>query len=194
MKKNKSMRLAAVLLVLVLLTTSVIGGTFAKYTGAAEATDSARVAKWDIQLNGQSITKTFNIDLFNTVYDENGTDAEDHIKVADGSIIAPGTAGSFDIDLTNNSEVTAEYTIDYTVSNPANIPVKFSLDGTDWKDSIDDLDVTTPETIAIGETESTITVYWQWVFNGDDNVDTALGLKGTNAIIVSAKVTVDQVD
>ena len=46
MKKNRMMRLASVLLVCVLLTTSVISGTFAKYVTSVESTDEARVANW----------------------------------------------------------------------------------------------------------------------------------------------------
>lgn len=48
MKKNRMMRLASGLLVAVLLTTSVISGTFAKYTTSASSQDSARVAKWGV--------------------------------------------------------------------------------------------------------------------------------------------------
>jgi len=48
MKKNKMLRMASALLVLTLLTTSVIGGTFAKYTTTATANDTARVAKWGV--------------------------------------------------------------------------------------------------------------------------------------------------
>lgn len=49
MKKNKMMRLASCLLVAILLTTSVISGTFAKYTTSSTGTDSARVATWGFQ-------------------------------------------------------------------------------------------------------------------------------------------------
>ncbi|MFR0985955.1 MAG: hypothetical protein ACLSFZ_04975 [Frisingicoccus sp.] len=45
MKKNRMMRLASSLLVLTLLTTCVISGTFAKYTTQAGGSDTARVAK-----------------------------------------------------------------------------------------------------------------------------------------------------
>ena len=48
MKKNKMMRLASVLLVCVLLTTSVISGTFAKYVTSDSASDTARVAKFGV--------------------------------------------------------------------------------------------------------------------------------------------------
>ena len=64
MKKNRMMRLASILLVLVLMTSSVVGGTFAKYTTSVEGYDTARVAKWgfepsEIELDG----------LFNYVYE-----------------------------------------------------------------------------------------------------------------------------
>ena len=48
MKKNKMMRLASSLLVAVLLTSSVISGTFAKYVTSDGASDSARVAKFGV--------------------------------------------------------------------------------------------------------------------------------------------------
>ena len=46
MKKNKRMRTASGLMIAALLTTSMISGTFAKYTTADAAQDSARAAKW----------------------------------------------------------------------------------------------------------------------------------------------------
>jgi len=51
MKKNKTLRLASVLLILVMLTTSIIGGTFAKYTTTGSVSDTARVAKWGVVIN-----------------------------------------------------------------------------------------------------------------------------------------------
>ncbi len=50
MKKNKMLRMASALLVLTLLTTCIIGGTFAKYTTSGTATDTARVAKWGVKV------------------------------------------------------------------------------------------------------------------------------------------------
>lgn len=44
MRKNKAMRTAALLLVLVLMTSCFVGGTFAKYTTTASGSESARVA------------------------------------------------------------------------------------------------------------------------------------------------------
>ena len=82
MKKNRMMRLASVLLVCVLLTTSVISGTFAKYVTSAEATDSARVAKWGISMNSTGS------DTFVGLYDSS-VDAID-----DKDVVAPGTSRS----------------------------------------------------------------------------------------------------
>ena len=198
MKKNRMMRLASILLVCVLLSTSVISGTFAKYTSTATASDTATVAKWDIDLNGKRITETFTFDLFATIVDtvDGNTDAH----VATGKIIAPGTKGSFDIKLQNKSQVAAAYTIDYTVTNEAGIPIEFSVDGTNWGDLND---VTTPVTLAMDATDpTTVTVQWRWVFeNGtgealktNDAADTTLGLAGSATITVEAAITVDQVD
>ena len=50
MKKNRMLRTASALLVLTLLTTSTIGGTFAKYVTSGRATDTARVAKWGVEI------------------------------------------------------------------------------------------------------------------------------------------------
>ena len=194
MKKNVMMRVASALLVAVLMTTCAISGTFAKYTSTQTDSDTARVAKWDIKLNGKSITEAFDFDLFKTIIDTKDGAAEGDMAPIDGTVIAPGTKGSFDIVLKNDSEVTAEYVIDYTVTNANNIPVVFSLDGSTWKSDINELDVKTPVGIAIGATAPTITVYWMWAFEGDNAADTTLGLAGTATITVEAKVTVTQVD
>lgn len=50
MKKNKALRAASALLVLTLLTTSIIGGTFAKYVTRGSVNDTARVAKWGVDI------------------------------------------------------------------------------------------------------------------------------------------------
>ena len=52
MKKNTMMRVASALLVAVLLSTCAISGTFAKYVTTASGSDTARVAKWDVQISG----------------------------------------------------------------------------------------------------------------------------------------------
>ena len=62
MKKNVMMRVASIMLVLVLMTSSVISGTFAKYVTDVTTDDSARVARWGVEF-------VTNSDLFATQYD-----------------------------------------------------------------------------------------------------------------------------
>lgn len=98
MKKNKVMRLASVLLVLTLLSTSVISGTFAKYTTSATGSDSARVAKWGVTV--VSTGKMFGEHYNGTTDDKvalaytGSVDSQGAIP-GDGesNIVAPGTKG-----------------------------------------------------------------------------------------------------
>ncbi len=63
MKNRKTLRTLAVLLIMVLLTSCIVGTTFAKYITQANGTDKARVAKW---FNGA--VADVNIDLFESEY------------------------------------------------------------------------------------------------------------------------------
>ena len=54
MKKNNTMRVAAGLAVAALLSTCLVSGTFAKYTTSGESSDTARVAKFGIELTSKS--------------------------------------------------------------------------------------------------------------------------------------------
>lgn len=206
MKKNTMMRVASALLVAVLLTTCAISGTFAKYVSDAESQDEARVARWDIELNGNSINETFNFDLFATVNDTAGATETDVATNATTSIIAPGTSGEFTIKLKNLSEVTAKYGIVYEVDNDAGIPVKFSVDnGNTWTNTLEAVVAhdTNTKLAMNAATTTDIKVMWKWDYergNGaeiatNDGADTAFGEKTTlDTITVSATVTVTQVD
>lgn len=194
MKKSPMLRAAAVMVVLCMALSCAVFGTMAKYTSYVEGSDSVTVAKWSFTQNGTELivdgedAVTFN--LFETITNVDGSD-EEHV---DADRIAPGTAGTFDIAVKNESEVDAEYTIDYTVNNNG-VPVKYSIDGGQtWTDDL--ADVTTAVALDRGETTD-VTVQWQWVFDGDDDVDTALGIAAQNTaaeVSVTAKLTVNQVD
>ena len=207
MKKNTMMRVASALLVAVLLTTCAISGTFAKYVSKASAQDDARVARWDIELNDTSINETFVFDLFATVNDTNDSAETDVATDATTTVIAPGTQGSFDIELLNKSEVTAKYGIQYTVTNVDSIPVKFSVDnGNTWKNTLDEVVAHDENTkLAMDATKATvITVQWKWDYEVgadadavavNDSADTGFGEAATlSAITVKADITVTQVD
>lgn len=97
MKKNKMMRTASGLLVAVLLTTCIISGTFAKYVTTNDASDTARVAKWGVEITAAN-------DLFSTHYavgtgnkPASHVEGEDYTSVTVVSsdettkLVAPGT-------------------------------------------------------------------------------------------------------
>lgn len=100
MKKNKMMRLASVLLVLTLLSTSVISGTFAKYVTSADGSDSARVAKWGVTVDISG--SLFGEDYAAYEEDANKVETDGSNKIiastsqsvhssANDNIVAPGT-------------------------------------------------------------------------------------------------------
>ena len=194
MKKNKTMRIASVVMMAALLSTCAISGTFAKYTSASTGTATARVAKWDIRLgqSEQHMTDEFTFDLFNTTYDNEAVKSATTDKV-----IAPGTTGSFEINIQNKSEVAAKYWIDFTEKKTdPNIPLQYSTDQMNWETDINKLDIKQEAAfeLAIDTTANPVTIYWKWDFNGNDTTDTELGTAGTATVTVTAKVTAEQVD
>ena len=200
--KQNHIRLSALLLILVLTTASMVGGTFAKYTASASGSATARVAKWSFTVGDKDIEReTFSFNLFDTINDTGNTTAE--TDVASGKKIAPGTAGKFQLNLENKSEVSAEYTVKFRASTD-DVPLQYSLTGRDgdWK-AITDL-VSRGE-IAVDATDKTaaVTVYWKWAFEDNtvadyDTKDTALGIAAQAQtppqVTVTATVTATQVD
>ena len=197
-RSSMMVRLVAVLAVVMMFTMCFVGGTFAKYTSSGTGTDTATVAKWSFKVGETDIatTDTFTFDLFKTIKDSDGINNETEMNPVDGSIIAPGTQGSFDLVLTNASQVTAQYAIDYTVTNTGNIPVQFSVDGgAHWTNDLADVAASDSTKLAANSGTTTIKVQWKWDFNGsDDSFDTALGIGGNAVLTVKAEVTATQVD
>lgn len=206
---KKKMSLLVALVFAVVLTGYSVSGTYAKYTSQSVGTDTARVAKWAFTIGDStsSTDKDFTFDLFKTVGDTNAPTADD-TDVKNGTnenIIAPGTEGQFEIELANNSEVNAKYSVVYTVTNANNIPVEFTIDGTNWTKDLATLNVT-DKAINMDGGEDSIIVRWRWTFVGassanfndgsqTDETDTALGEAATAPTIeVKATITANQVD
>lgn len=120
MKKNKMMRIAAVLLVVTLLSTCAISGTFAKYVAKADFEDSVRVAKWGIKIETSSslFSETYAAEdesymlaggtvSVESAYDEDGDEKID-------KVVAPGTSsdqinGGFTARLYGKPEVATRF-------------------------------------------------------------------------------------
>lgn len=110
MKKNVMMRVASIMLVLVLMSSSVISGTFAKYVTDGTSQDKARVAKWGVTVTGSS-------DMFEQTYKKTDTtfvlEDDTVISAADligetgnDDVVAPGTNGKLtDFAVTGTPEV-----------------------------------------------------------------------------------------
>ena len=184
MKKNKMMRIASVLLVAVLLSTCAISGTFAKYTTTVTGTATAKVATWNVAVAGATETFTFN--LFDTLKDSNTTDTETDVDTS-SKIIAPGTSGSFAINITNSSEVNAKYSTVFTVK----------VDGTATEETA--LPFTFDKTgltgnLAMNSGSATIDVDWVWDFLETDAANAADMALAGKTITVEVDVPVEQVD
>ena len=88
MKTNKIMRIASGLLVAVLLSTCVISGTFAKYVSTYDGTDSARVATWAFEIDGEALANDFKFDLFNAKHNTQRLRNCGGVFVGEGKIIS----------------------------------------------------------------------------------------------------------
>lgn len=113
MKHSKLMRASVLLLVLTLITSCFVGGTFAKYVSTGEGSDTARVAKWGVVVEGAG-------DAFAREYETHDESVKEDIGVSvksDVPVIAPGTSGEFKgITLSGTPEVAVKIETDVTVA------------------------------------------------------------------------------
>lgn len=208
MKKNsKLMRASFVLLVLTLITSCFVGGTFAKYVSEGEGTDSARVAKWGVVVTGKG-------DAFAKEYaaDDNSDGISISVK-SDTPVVAPGTSGTFKgVTITGTPEVAVKVetvaTVDLTgdwsgADGSYYCPLVFDINGV----KVSGLDASSTAEFAAelkakiesaangvvpaGEDLATSDkvpvllkggnkISWEWAFEGNDTSDTALGNAAAN--------------
>ena len=209
-KKNyNSIKIFAILLLLVMLVLMLIVGTYAKYTTKIEGSDSSVVAKWAWQINDTDVSKSdteFSFNLFDTIKDTDGNNETD-VKTTK---IAPGTKGGFEIKVENLSEVNANYNLTLKETKGQDISdakIEYSIIGTDkatdWTTDINTFNLT--NTLLDMETGSnTLTVYWRWAYSPSetqDDADTAVGFLAANSasdanktITIEAKLNFTQVD
>ena len=213
--KNKFMRIAAVMLMLCLVTTCAISGTFAKYTDKETATDSARVAKWGISFTVP--TDAENNGSFTPTYTKDEGTFDLTVKAANGTddLVAPGTTGTLVTPIVNGTTevavaITVDATLDLTgweVGGEFYCPIVFKVGSTEIKqdgtnDTADKLEAAVVNAIkaysknyeantAIDEIPAPT---WTWEFEGENDKDTALGTAGTAKIEYSITVTATQIN
>ena len=218
MKKFNATKMMALLMALCLITSTFVGSTLAKYTTSAEASDTARVAKF-----GVTVTAEVQEDGFKTAYDakeevkdaSSAVIAQSVISSNEDAVVAPGTEGKLintsiagTPEVAVNVETVATLTLaGWTVDEGDYCPIEITVDGTTYKkDTMEELKAAVegalnknvnvaPNTNLAEEHEIT----WAWAFEGNDNVkDTALGdaaAAGNAATIkFDIKTTVTQID
>ena len=205
MKKNTFMRLAMALVLLVLVTTSAVGGTFAKYVSEGSYTDKARVAKWGVTVTanaGDLFTSEYDAD--STLNDAFGTAIAKSVVSSNGdALVAPGTSGSLGVMVVEGTpEVAVEIkkvaTLTLTgwiVDGTYYCPIIITVNGTDYdgleyasaddfKDAVEEALTNTNNYQAKTEFNFTDTISWKWNFSNQvsganvkqtDVKDTALG-------------------
>lgn len=191
-KKSYTARLGALALALTLVTTSLMGGTLAKYTTTVEASGSATVAKWAIKAgdkDGGEIISTFTL-------------RETASGVAEGKI-APGTKGELPIyiDLTGTevaTEVKVTISVDdisklptnFVMKNSDNAPITFSGNGTEFE--VYSVQKSAAEAASFNQK---VNISWEWPFeiNNGNESDTTDG-KAAGKATFTVKVTATQLD
>jgi hypothetical protein len=205
MKKNAMLKIAAILLVAVLLTTCAISATFAKYVTSAELdSQSARVAKWGVtvQVTGENVFKNEYGDVVAATEDV----VAPGVKVEDGIVITTnGDAAEVDYKIMSDFKVELNGWGEY-------FPVVFTINGTDVT-----VTKTTPAEIATEVSKAindavaklqtgNVSIGWYWDSNDDasatvdeivadttNKADTVLGNAGSATIAISGTVAAVQI-
>lgn len=213
MKKNKMMRIASVLLVVVLLSTCAISGTFAKYVTAHESSDTARIAYWGFKETEFEINNLFSATYTNVA-------GKDGAKV-----IAPGTDGDATFSFKPQNDTAPEVAYKITVSTTGSSCTEAIVDNTNIQWKLDDGTWgtfaalrTAIEGLSTGATPvpagtfhanwgatSEHTVYWQWLINESSDAADAQNVKDTalanellladlDTVTLVIKIVAEQVD
>lgn len=203
MKKNMMLRTASVLLIAVLMSTCAISGTFAKYVTSGTGSDTARVAKFGVEItaNGSTFAGEYATDDPGV----SGTIAKSVVTSGDNmDLVAPGTSGNMaSMTLSGTPEVAVKvsYVADFALSDNWTVeggkfycPLKICVEGTyvdgltfdnkaDFEAAVEALIKGWTKSYAPGTDLSTVdddsvSVSWEWPFSTseeNDAKDTWLG-------------------
>ena len=213
MKKGVFPRIAAVLMILTLLSTCVVCGTFAKYVTEGSTTATARVAKWGVTIAAQADDSTGNAFLKEYAADTEGTGLTMSVS-ADTAVVAPGTSGVLGtVGVSGTPEVAVMVTFgapdskqvldlgdNWMVGADFYCPLIFTvgetkIDGSTYE-SAEELEEAVATAIvdkntyfeagkdlSTAEVAGGVTIAWEWPISVNDTNDTALGNAETPATI-----------
>ena len=215
MKKNITMRIAAFLFILTMISTCAFATTFAKYTTTGSSSDEARVAKFGVTISAPTATN-----LFKGQYEVEDTsttvDGGLAVKASTaGDVVAPGTSGqlaAFTVKGTPEVAVEVKYEAVLTLSGwladgAEYCPIVFTINSTEYKQEADETVAAFAARVSAAINNSTrvnapnveindsFAFSWEWAFDGDDAKDTALGnLDTAPTISLTISCTVTQID
>ena len=201
-RKNWTMRAAVLMLALVLITSCFVGGTFAKYVTSESGSDTARVAKFGVNINATT-------GMFSKEYAKDDTSftlaANTVVSSNDDKLVAPGTSQNMaEFGLTGTPEVAVRVSYELkkfeltkwtTNGTDEYCPLVFIVNGTEIK--MDDTNTTVAKlqdaviaavnsyskeyaanTDLSQQTNDNLEISWRWDFHtsdANDIKDTALG-------------------
>ena len=220
-KKRNFYILLSIVLMFTLVSACLMGGTLAKYVTSGAGGDTARVAKWGVEV---SALETGANGLFKTEYAayENGASSGAlSVKTSPGeNVVAPGTGekGVSGFSVSGMPEVACRLTVDASASSisgwdydPGGVvkyePVLWTLtdplgseivkNGTfaDLKAALDEITFKFDPLDDLAAKFGSYTIDWSWPFAGDDAGDTYYGNKASApTIFLSYVVTITQID
>lgn len=184
--KNK-LHIKVLLPILLLVLVILLPISYARYTSNYQGPFNIGIAKWDIIINDNSHTDEHTFDLFETI---NNDDVNKNIKV-----LAPGSKGSITFNITNNSDVVSECTIEVLETNNIyDIPILYSLSEDSEYKELEEIEIAKNLEIGLG-LKKTITLYWEWPFFKDElqnQKDNELANNQDAKILITTNVKVNQ--
>lgn len=175
--KKKSIVLM-VMLMLVGITSGLVGKTFAKYTATVNGQATATVAKWAFSSDNTISSLSVNLDQT--------ADPTTLAVVGGQQRIAPGTSGSFQINLNNeHSEVGVNFTLALNSIDNKPTNLKFYKDSQHKTELTPGSSTITGQLVAGDSTGVNVPIYWEWKYettNGDA-ADTADGIAAKSLTI-----------
>ena len=201
---KKKIAVLGTLLMAVVITGYSVSGTYAKYVSEIDIEDEARVAKWKIGMNEESMET---LDLFKKSYTY-GTNGTVVSSLDDKKVVAPGTNGQYTFALTGDIETNYKIRVTATGTNTVTTtdetgtydPIKFYVakDG-EGITTIEDIaeskfynfdklkeelnklySGTDNKVYAPGKVDSaSYTIYWKWDFGTSEDKDDRSNLLDT---------------
>jgi hypothetical protein len=216
MKKNVFLKIGLVAVIVCILTSLVVSGTFAKFVTAITEDDSARVAKFGVEVGSTNAEDVFvSAQGDSEFYTVNGGEED---------VFAPGTTGKMNINYTGTPEVAVELSFDVTgsgyegnwkVSSDESAddyyPLLFTAtlksstgedivicSGKSYEEFVTNLELTTMSLEAGVDISSyELEIDWEWVFYVDEASDIAdtyiSGLETAPTFELGVKAVVSQI-